>query len=154
MDLEFYDFESGLEQGFKSLFESAGLAVRIADDVDEGEFPDECLTLEVDAGGVNSDEHLNSDGAYDNYTGELTVEIKSNRVSGDRASTDSTIRTRHAQLVAMTRKALEEIDNATISTNWPNLHAPTKIKPTGTERENDKISRMTTLNYELQFRIT
>ena len=154
MDLEFYDFESGLEQGFKSLFESAGLAVRIADDVDEGELPDECLTLEVGAGAVNSNEHLNSEGVYDNYVGELSVEIKSNRVTGDRTSTAPNIRTRHAQLVAMVRKTLEEIDNTAIDENWQNMQAPTKIKPTSTERENDNLSKMTTLTYELQFRIT
>ena len=154
MDLQFYDFESGLEQGFKTLFVNSGIEIRTADDVDEGELPDECLTLQVDAGGVNSNEHLNSEGVYDNYTGELTIVIKSNRVSGDRASTDSSIRNRHSQLVAIARKTLEEIDNATISANWPNLHAPTKIKPTGTDRENDKLSKMTTLSYELQFRIT
>lgn len=153
MDLEFYDFESGLEQGFKSLFESAGLAVRIADDLDEGELPDECLTLEIDAGGVNSNEHLNADGVYDNYTGSLIVVVKSKRVVGDEKSTNAALRTRQAQLVAMTRKTLEEIDNTTIDTHWPNLHAPTKIKPQSTERENDNLSKMTTLTYELQFRI-
>jgi len=31
--------------------------------------------------------------------------------------------------------------------------SPTKITPTGTDRENDKDSRMTTLNYAMQFRI-
>ena len=154
MELEFYDFESGLEQGFKSLLDSAGLAVRIADDVDEGELPDECLTLEIDAGGVNSNEHLNDDGVYDNYTGSLVVTVKSKRSPSDEKSTSADLRTRQAQLVAMTRKALEEIDNSKIDEHWPNRHAPTKIKPQSTERENDNLQKMTTLTYELQFRIT
>ena len=68
MDLEKYDFESALEQGFKTLFDSNGLALRVADDVDEGELPDECIRLEINTGGPNSDEHLNAEGAYDNYT--------------------------------------------------------------------------------------
>jgi len=154
MDLEKYDFESALEQGFKSLFDANGLTLRIADDVDEGELPDECVRLEIDTGGPNSNEHLNAENVYDNYTGTIEVSIKSNRVSGDKKSTAQGIRTRHAQLVAMVRKSLEEIDNATIDEHWPNYHAPTKIKPTGTDRENDNLSKMTTLTYEIQFRIT
>ncbi len=109
--------------------------------------------LEVDAGGVNSNEHLNAENVYDNYTGSLVVTVKTKRVVGDERSTNAALRTRQAQLVAMTRKALEEIDNATIAEHWPNLHAPTKIKPQSTERENDNLSKMTTLTYEMQFRI-
>ena len=152
MNLENYDFESALEQGFKSLFAANNLTLRTADDVDEGELADECLTLEVDPGGPISDEHLNSEGVYDNYGGSITLEIKSNRVSGDKISTDSSIRTRHNQLVCMARKTLEEIDASTLSIHWSNI-SPTKIKPTGTERENDNLSKISRLTYELQFRI-
>lgn len=153
MDLEKYDFESALEQGFKSLFDANNLELRTADDVDEGELPDECLTLEINTGGPASNEHLNAEGAYDHYSGSFELTIKSNRVSGDRASTNSSIRSRHNQLVCMARKALEEIDASVLAANWSDI-SPTKIKPTGTERENDKLSKITTLSYELQFRIT
>ena len=153
MDLEKYDFESALEQGFKTLFDSNGLALRVADDVDEGELPDECIRLEINTGGPNSDEHLNAEGAYDNYTGTIDIEIKSKRVVNDEKSTYGAIRNRHNQLVAMVRKTLEEIDATVLSTNWPGALSPTKIKPTSTDRENDNLSKMTTLTYELQFRI-
>jgi hypothetical protein len=35
-----------------------------------------------------------------------------------------------------------------------NAISPTRIKPTGTSRENDERQRMTTLSYEIQFTIT
>lgn len=256
MDLEKYDFESALEQGFKSLFSANELALRVADDIEEGELPDECISLEINSGGPNSDEHLNAEGNYDNYTGTVEIEIKSNRVAGGKGATnpafdaytvsgagssvanglyvrngtnvgapvytlsvggtvvaniwrDGTlqawviargdvgdynaadtyyinwdtgfevptfnwqtsfllgenpppdvakasggIRNRHNQLVAMTRKTMEEIDALALSTHWSQFISPTKLKPTGTERENDKLSRITTLSYEMQFRIT
>ena len=68
-------------------------------------------------------------------------------------STPIQFKSRHAELVAITRKTLEEIDALVLSTNWPNALSPTKIKPTGTERQNDAEHRMTRLSYELQFRI-
>jgi hypothetical protein len=61
---------------------------------------------------------------------------------------------RHAELVAIARKAIEEIDAAVLLANWPGALSPTKIKPTGTERDNDAEHRVTKLSYDLQFRIT
>ena len=87
MNTTYYDFESGLEQGFKSLFAGADLELRIADDIGEGELPDECLRLEIDTGGPISDEHQNSAGIYDNYAGTFTVVIDTPRVSGDQTAT-------------------------------------------------------------------
>lgn len=153
MDTTNYDFESPLEAGFKTLFDAAGLALRVADDIDEGELPDERITLEIDAGGPISDEHLNSEGNYDNYAGTFTVEIHTPRVAGGQVATSGGFRSRHRELVATTRKALEEIDAATLLLHWPGALSPTKIKPQSTNRENDKESQMTTLTYELQFRI-
>ena len=63
-------------------------------------------------------------------------------------------KSRHVELVAKTRQLLEEIGATEISTHWPAAHAPTKIKPTGTSRETDADFRITTLSYEMQFRIT
>lgn len=153
MEILNYDFESGLEQGFKTLFESANLAARIADDIGEGELPDERITIEAEPGAVISDEHLNAEGNYNNYGGTITLEIHTPRVPNDQSPTDAGFKNRHRELVASVRKTLEEIDEATLATNWPDALSPTKIKPTGTTRENDKDSQMTTLTYELQFRI-
>jgi len=153
MDIEKYDFESALEQGFKTLFEGAGLALRIADDIGQGELPDERLTLEIDTGGPISDEHQNAAGEYDNYGGTFAVEINSPRVPNDQTAANPLFRNRHRELVATTRKTLEEIDAATLLTNWPGALSPTKITPSGTERENEKDSQMTTLTYAFQFRI-
>lgn len=152
MDLEKYDFESALEQGFKSLFAADGIELRVADDLGEGELPDECLTLEVNPGGPISDDHLNSEGIYDHYSGTFEVAIKSNRMVGDKVSTSSAIRSRHNQLVCRARKALEEVSASDLSSNWGDI-VPLRITPSGTERENDNLSKVTTLSYELQFRI-
>lgn len=148
-----YDFESALEAGFKTLFDAAGLALRVADDADEGELPDERITLEIDAGGPISDEHQNSAGIYDNYAGTIAVEIQTPRVANDQTATSGSFRNRHRELVATTRKTLEEIDAAALALHWSGALSPTKITPTGTDRENDKDSQMTTLNYAMQFRI-
>ena len=86
MEFEKYDFEGALEQGFKALFDTEGLSLRVPDDMDEGELPDECITLEVNVGGPISDEHLNSEGVYDNYGGSFEVTVKSNRIAGDKVS--------------------------------------------------------------------
>jgi hypothetical protein len=153
MDIINYDFESALEAGFKTLFDAAGLALRIADDIDEGELPDECITLEIDAGGPISDEHQNSAGIYDNYAGTIAVEIHTPRVPIDQVATSATFKNRHRELVATVRKTLEEIDATALSTNWSGALSPTKITPTGTDRENDKDSQKSTLNYAMQFRI-
>ena len=153
MDILNYDFESALEAGFKTLFDGAGLELRIADDLDEGEMPDECIALAVTVGAVISDEKLDGDGNYNNYAGTIEVEITSPRVSGDQVPTNTGFKSRHRELVAATRQALEEIDASTLAANWPAALSPTKIVPAGTERENDKKSQMTTLNYALQFRI-
>ena len=154
MNTTYYDFESGLEQGFKSLFADADLTLRIADDIGEGELPDECLRLEIDTGGPISAEYQNAAGIYDNYAGTFTVVIDTPRVSGDQAATSgSGFRNRHRELVARTRKTLEEIDNDILLANWPGALSPTKITPSGTDRENDSKSMQTTLSYAFQFRI-
>lgn len=153
MDIEKYDFESALEAGFKTLFDGAGLALRIADDIGEGELPDERLTLEIDTGGPISDEHLNSEHVYDNYGGTFTIEIYTPRVPNDQVQTNPVFKNRHRELVATARKTLEEIPQAVLDTNWPGALSPTKITPASTDRENDKDSQMTTLTYALQFRI-
>lgn len=153
MDIEKYDFESALEQGFKTLFDGAGLSLRIADDIGVGELPDERLTLEIDTGGPISDEHQNSEGVYDNYGGTFTIEIYTPRVPNDQVQTNSVFRNRHRELVSTVRKTLEEIDATILLANWPGALSPTKITPSGTDRENDKDSQMTTLTYALQFRI-
>lgn len=154
MDILNYDFESKLEQGFKTLLTSVELAPRIADDVGQGELPDESIRLDVVAGAVISDEHQNAEGIYDNYGGTLEVVITSPRVSGDQVATIAGFKNRHRELVATVRKTIEEIDETVLSTNWPGALSPTKITPSGTDRDNDKESQMTTLSYALQFRIT
>jgi hypothetical protein len=153
MDIEKYDFESALEAGFKTLFDAAGLALRVADDIGQGELPDERITLEIDTGGPISDEHQNAQGIYDNYAGTIAVEIHTPRVPNDQTAASGNFRSRHRELVATVRKTLEEIDAASLATNWPGALSPTKITPTSTDRENDQDSQMTTLNYLLQFRI-
>jgi len=261
MDVTNYDFESKLEQGFKSLFNTAGINLYIADNVDEV-LPDENVRFELSVGGVISDEHLKQ-GNYDNYGGSIEIQIQTPRVSDDQVAIfkneadDSIIvsgagssdfndtyvrsgtfggkpnyislssfpilfgtykavrwddndfssgqnwiviqqslspsiaylsndpvltpdlasnwtvydgiapaptvakpspplqfKSRQAELVAITRKTIEEIDAAVLLANWPNALSPTKIKPTGTERENDADHRVTKLSYEIQFRIT
>ena len=153
MDILNYDFESAIEQGFKTLLTSVELAPRIADDVGEGELHDESITVEVVAGAVISDEHQNAEGIYDNYGGTLTIEIMTPRVVSDQVQTISGFKNRHRELVATVRKTLEEMPNSVISTNWPDAIAPTKITPSDTGRDNDKDSQTTTLSYALQFRI-
>ena len=86
MDIEKYDFESALEAGFKTLFDAAGLALRVADDIGQGELPDERITLEIDTGGPISDEHQNAQGIYDNYAGTIAVEIHTPRVPNDQTA--------------------------------------------------------------------
>ncbi len=253
MNIENYDFESKLEQGFKTLFNTAGIDLHIADDVDD-DLPDENVRLDLSVGSVISDEHLKDSTIYDNYGGALEIEIQTPRVadqvgdfvivsgagtaaangtyfrngnsfSGQAAytlyDTDGTtalynlwgtlavggtltwristteidaasavelykitinsqtppasgwvpilgttpgptvtqtpppqFTSRHTYLVATARKAIEEIDAAVLATNWPGALSPTKIKPTGTERDNDAEHRVTKLSYDLQFRIT
>ncbi len=153
MDTINYDFESQLEQGFQTLFSSIGQTLYIADDVDE-KLPDEHIKLEINTGGPNSDEHLNAAGVYDNYTGIIEIRIQTPRVPDEQTAVSAGFSSRHAELVAITRKAIEEIDANILSTNWPSVLSPTKIKPTGTERENDEEHRATILSYELQFRLT
>jgi hypothetical protein len=156
MDVTNYDFESKLEQGFKSLFNTAGINLYIADNVDEV-LPDENVRFELSVGGVISDEHL-KEGNYDNYGGSIEIQIQTPRVSDDQVAIFKNeadqFKSRQAELVAITRKTIEEIDAAVLLANWPNALSPTKIKPTGTERENDADHRVTKLSYEIQFRIT
>ena len=242
MDLINYDFESKLEQGFKTLFNTAGIDLHIADDVDDN-LPDENVRLDLSVGSVISDEHLKDSTIYDNYGGALEIEIQTPRVADQVVSdemvvsgagtiavnatylrdgdynlkpkyariggssyevirwnanrweilddagaggndvytsnddvatpdlvttwsvafpggyptptvTSSQFTSRHTELVATARKAIEEIDAAVLATNWPGALSPTKIKPTGTERDNDAEHRVTKLSYDLQFRIT
>jgi len=153
MDILNYDFESALEAGFKALFDTINSTLRVADDLGQGDLSDERITLEVDVGAVMSDEHQNNSGIYDNYAGTLTVEITSPRVSGDQVPTNAGFKSRHRELVATARQTLEEIGASTLSTNWAGALSPTKITPSGTERENDKESQMTVLTYALQFRV-
>ena len=154
MNVKLYDFEGLLEQGFKTLFDTAQIELRIADDIDEGKLPDERVTLELDVGGIISGEHIKSDEhVYNNYAGIIDVKIETPRVSNDQAPTDPDFKSRQAQLVATARKTLEEITAALITTHWPDGVAPTKVTPTGTQRDNDAKSRMTVLSYEVQFRI-
>ncbi len=154
MNVKLYDFESLLEQGFKTLFDTAQIELRIADDVDEGELHDERVTLELDVGGVISGEHIKADErVYNNYAGTIDVKVETPRVPNDQVPTDPNFKSRQAQLVATARKTLEEITEALIATHWPDGVAPTKITPTGTQRDNDAKSRMTVISYEVQFRI-
>ena len=154
MNLLSYDFESALEQGFKSLFSAAGVVLHVADDFEAGELPDEAVLLSMDTGGPNSDEHLNAEGVYDNYTGSLDIEIRTARVTRGVGPTNPSFKNRQNELVATVRKILEEIDATALSTYWPGALAPTKIKPSGTERDSDSEYRTTVLSYQMQFRIT
>jgi len=246
MNIENYDFESKLEQGFKTLFNTAGIDLHIADDLDD-KLPDENVRLDLSVGSVISNEHLKDSTIYDNYGGALEIEIQTPRVADDQVASDemvvsgagtiavnatylrdgdynlkpkyariggssyevirwnanrweildnpgsgandvytsnddvatpdlvttwsvqfpgtapaptvtsspaSQFTSRHTELVATARKAIEEIDAAVLATNWPGALSPTKIKPTGTERDNDAEHRVTKLSYDLQFRIT
>jgi hypothetical protein len=151
MDVIKYDFESALEQGFKSLFSAASFTLLIADDYEEGEIPDEALLLTVDVGGV-IEEKRNSENIYDHYSASVEIETRTHRVNST-AATDARFKSRHNELVANARKLIEEIPQATIEANWAEV-APTQIMPSGTERENDESHRMTTLSYSVQFRVT
>jgi len=154
MNIQNYNFEGGLESGFKSLFIASDVELRTADDIDEGGLPDECIRFELDTGGPISNEHQNADGEYDNYAGTFEIEIRTPRVTEEAPDDPVAFKSRHVELVARTRQLLEEIGATEISTHWPAAHSPTKIKPTGTSRETDAEFRITTLSYEVQFRIT
>ena len=149
-----YNFEGELEYGFKSLFQASSMTLRTADDIDDGGLPDECIRIELNAGGPISGEHLNASGNYDHYAGTFEIEIRSPRVTEDAPDDPVTFKSRHVEMVSKTRQLLEEIGAAEISTHWPAAHAPAKIMPTGTARETDAEFRITTLSYEIQFRIT
>ena len=153
MDLINYDFESAMEQGFKTLFKTADIDLYIADDVD-GDLPDENVRIELSVGGVMSNEHLKDSTIYNNYSGAIEIEIQTPRVADDQVALAFGFTSRHAELVATARKAIEEIDERGLCTNWPGALSPTKIKPTGTERDTDAEHRVTKLSYDLQFRIT
>jgi hypothetical protein len=152
MNIENYDFESVLEQGFKSLFAASDIELTIADDVDLA-ISDEAITMQIDAGGPGSDEHLNDAGEYDIYTGSIEIEVRTLRASIDTV-TNSAFKSRQSELVAGTRQLLEEIDANALSTYWGGAISPTKIKPNGTQRDIDHEFRYTRLSYEMQFRIT
>ncbi len=107
------------------------------------------------------DNSISIDVLYDSgYVSDLTPPSSGWTVSGGAAPAPDVVRdgalfkSQHTYLVAITRKAIEEIDANILSTNWPSVLSPTKIKPTGTERENDEEHRATILSYELQFRLT
>lgn len=152
MNIENYDFESVLEQGFKSLFDASNIELTIADDVDLP-ISDEAITMQIDAGGPGSDEHLNAAGEYDIYTGSIEIEVRTLRASIDTV-TNPAFKSRQTELVASTRQLLEEIDANALSTYWGGAISPTKIKPIGTQRDIDAEFRSTRLSYEMQFRIT
>ena len=151
MNIENYDFETALEQGFKTLFDEAGLALLVADDVDFA-IADEAITFQLDTGGPGSDEHLNAAGEYDTYIGTIDIEIRTPRVTAATASAQFT--NRQSELVATTRQLLEEIDGAKLALCWPGAISPTKIKPSGTQREIDQEFKFARLSYDMQFRIT
>ena len=153
MNILNYDFESALEQGFKTLFDASDVELRIADDLGQGELPDETVMLEIDVGGAISDERLNNAGEYDNYSGGLTLTIWTPRVSGDEVPTNAGFKSRHRELVATVRQLLEEIGASELSTYWSGALSPTKITPTGTERGNDEGKQQSILTYAMQFRI-
>ena len=90
MDLTYYDFESGLEQGFKTLLATANIELRIADDYAQGDLHDEFVTLEIDAGAPISDRHQNSSGVYDNYSGSITIEVQTPLASSDQVTISPT----------------------------------------------------------------
>jgi hypothetical protein len=112
------------------------------------------VRLDLSVGSVISNEHLKDSTIYDNYSGALEIEIQTPRVADDQIPVAVGFTSRHTELVATARKAIEEIDAAVLATNWPGALSPTKIKPTGTERDNDAEHRVTKLSYDLQFRIT
>ena len=118
MDLINYDFESAMEQGFKTLFKTAGIDLYIADDVD-GDLPDEHVRIELSVGGVMSNEHLKDSTIYNNYSGAIEIEIQTPRVADDQVALAFGFTSRHAELVATARKAIEEIDERGLCTNWP-----------------------------------
>jgi hypothetical protein len=152
MNIENYDFESALEQGFKGLFDSAGLALSVPDDIDL-ELGDESVMMQIDTGGPGSNEHLNGAGEYDTYTGAIQIEVRTIRPSID-APTNPLFKSRHNELVATIRKTMEEIGSAELAANWPDALSPIKIKPSNTQREIDDRYKISMLSYELQFRIT
>jgi len=118
MDLINYDFESALESGFVKLFEGSTVDLRIADDIDEGKIPDECVMLELDVGGAVGDQHQNVSGNYNQYSGTLQLTVRTPRVSGDQVAVTAGFKSRHTELVARSRKLLEEIDSADLTANW------------------------------------
>ena len=118
MELINYDFESAIEGGFAKLFAASNIDLRIADDIDEGELPDECVLLQLDAGGALGEQHQNAAGEYDHYSGTLDVTIKTPRVSGDQVAVQEGFKSRHTELVARTRQLLEEITADDITANW------------------------------------
>jgi hypothetical protein len=90
MDLTYYDFESGLEQGFKTLLAAANIELRIADDYAQGDLHDEFVTLEIDAGAPISDRHQNNSGVYDHYSGSISIEVQTPLASSDQTITAPT----------------------------------------------------------------
>ena len=90
MDLTYYDFESGLEQGFKTLLATANIELRIADDYAQGDLHDEFVTLEIDAGAPISDRHQNNSGVYDHYSGSISIEVQTPLASSDQTITAPT----------------------------------------------------------------
>ena len=151
MDILKYDFESLLEQGFKDLFDTEGLTLLTAEDVDS-EISDESIILQIETGGPGSDEHMNPTGEYDIYNGAIEIEIRTLRNSLI-GPTNPAFNSRQAELTAIARKLLEEIDETKLLTTWPGSLSPTKIVPSNSQREVDFQYKITTLNYDFQFRI-
>lgn len=158
MDVLKYDFESELEQGFKSLFSAANYALLIADDFVTNEIPDECILLTLQTGGAISENHKISDvgghpdGIYDHFTATIEIQVKTHRVNIN-SPVDSRFKNRHNEIVANVRKIIEEIGSAELALHWGSV-APVMIMPSGTERENDESHKMSMLSYSAQFRVT
>jgi hypothetical protein len=150
MNVENFDFESALEQGFKDLFASAGLDVIVSDDIDN-EITEEAILFSVNANSPVGD-HLNSEGNYDLYSGILEVEVRTLR-SNLTSPTNPAFKSRQTELIANSRKALEEIDQSKIASYWGGAIAPTIVKPSNTFRDVDSQFRYTRLSYEIQFRV-
>lgn len=151
MNVENFDFESTLEQGFKSLFDEAGVDVIVSDDIDY-EITEEAVLFSVNATSPVGN-HLNGEGNYDLYSGVLELEVRTLR-SNLTAPDNPVFKSRQTELVAKSRKILEEIDQSKITTHWGGATAPTIVKPANTTREVDSQFRYTRLSYELQFRIS
>tara|TARA_R110000744_G_scaffold90984_10_gene176616 strand:- start:3644 stop:4102 length:459 start_codon:yes stop_codon:yes gene_type:complete len=152
MNVENYDFEEMIEQGFSSLFLNSSLTLTASDDIDN-EMPQDSILVAVNAGSPMSDGHLSATGQYNHYTGTLEFEIRSLRSSLTQP-VNPAFKSRHTEKVASTRKLVEEISALELSTYWDRAVSPIIISPANTQRDVDSQFRYTRLSYSIQFRIT